>query len=856
LLRFSTYLCIAAFLTGLTVASGAVNSETSDSTSVTSGNPIITHIRSADPAAEVWNDGQVWVYASHDQEDAVDYSSLDGYHVFSSYDLVNWTDHGEILHSRDVSWGNPDGGWMFAPDAAYKDGTYYFYFPHLSNEWKWRIGVATSTAPEGPFTDVGHFIEGTDNIDPTCFMDDDGQAYLLWGGGGETPKIARLRENMTELAEAPRPIVYGADNFGEGGYMHKHNGIYYFSYTCNTCWPYQGFYAMGESPYGPFEYKGPLNPNPPGAQDHHSIIEYHGQSYYFYHVGNYGLGGSIYRRNICIDSLYYNEDGTMREVKQTTTGVGIDPIGMTPGKIVPGRFEAWDHFRSEGVTGLLVGDSAYMVAQIGNGDWFDYVLDILGTETYTARMQVSDVVAGTRIYFLVDEMVSDSVRIETDTTLITFPLFLFKGKHTLKFLFRHSEPEAELMKVAWIELRGEKEYFSIDASVKGGGSFQPGGISYFERGDTAEFRLDAAFNYILDTVWIDGIQQALADSYTFYDISENHVIRASFTECEPVESTPSYLVNEGNPVYGTGISVTEGDQLILKVVHDSTSVLTWTGPNGLSTTDSIIVLDSISVMQKGTYVAVLMNKQGCVTEHAFQVSVAYMELDVYEAEQFFNQSGINLGTCHDVGGGKYVGYIEDNDYCYYSLSIDEPGYYEVTARVSTALEGGTIEITARDSLVATIQVDGSMSGGWDQWVTTEPVEAGFDQGVQILKFTFKGGEGYLFNFNWFDLAFNRPFVSDTATGTGIALKAYPNPFVTGTNIVFTLKEASTVDLRIFHNNGALVSTLFSNQILPPGTYSARWTTDDGDQGQLPDGVYILRLQSDLEVITQKLILTH
>lgn len=288
---------------------------------ITSGNPIIKHIRSADPSAHVWKDGKVWIYASHDQDDATGYDTMDGYHVYSSEDLIDWTDHGEILHSRNVDWGIEKGGFMFAPSAAYKNETYYLYFPHPAAGWKWRIGVATSSKPEGPFTDRG-YIEGTDQIDPTCFIDDDGQAYLMWGGDSNPPKIAKLKDNMMELAETPRVIDYGGNNFGEGGYMHKRNGIYYFSYTCNTCFPHQGYYAMSDSPYGPFDYKGKLNRKPPGSQDHHSMLEYKNQWYYFYHVGNYGEDASLHRRNVCIDSLFYNNDGTMKEVIQTTTGVG------------------------------------------------------------------------------------------------------------------------------------------------------------------------------------------------------------------------------------------------------------------------------------------------------------------------------------------------------------------------------------------------------------------------------------------------------------------------------------------------------------------------------------------------------
>ncbi len=291
---------------------------------VTSGNPIIKHDRSADPSAHVWEDGKIWIYASHDQDDATGYGSMDGYRCYSSSNMVDWTDHGEILHSRDLISSNAQDGWMFAPDAAYKNGTYYLYYPHLTTNAGWKIGVATSDVPQGPFADQG-FIQETDHIDPTCFIDDDGAAYLIWGGGYGAPKIAKLKDNMLELAEEPRSISFGSDNFGEGAYMHKRDGIYYFSYTDNEFrggWPDQSYYAMGDSPYGPFEYKGALKEAPEGAQDHHSIVEYKGNWYYFYHVGNHD-GGDLYRRNVCVDNLYYNEDGSIQPVVGTPHGVSI-----------------------------------------------------------------------------------------------------------------------------------------------------------------------------------------------------------------------------------------------------------------------------------------------------------------------------------------------------------------------------------------------------------------------------------------------------------------------------------------------------------------------------------------------------
>ena len=161
---------------------------------VFSANPIITHMRTADPSAHIWADGKVWLYCSHDMDSATDYSTMDGYHVFSSTDLVTWVDHGEVLHSRDVRWGI--SGYMWAPDCVFKNGTYYFYYPHLDKTRTWKIGVATSTKPEGPFVDIGNPISRTYGTDPCCFIDTDGQAYLYYGEA----MVAKLRPDMLDIA--------------------------------------------------------------------------------------------------------------------------------------------------------------------------------------------------------------------------------------------------------------------------------------------------------------------------------------------------------------------------------------------------------------------------------------------------------------------------------------------------------------------------------------------------------------------------------------------------------------------------------------------------------------------------------
>ena len=164
------------------------------------------------------------------------------------------------------------------------------------------------------------------------------------------------------------------------------------------CWPDHGYYAMGDSPYGPFEYKGALKKQPPGAQDHHSIIEYHDQWYYFYHVGNYGPDGSGHRRNVCVDYLYYNDDGTMKRVIGTTKGVDPDLIGSTEGILIPGRIEAEDYFRQDGIE-TAEQNGATVVTNIHDGDWFDFVLDILGTEEYNLKISLSNAIIGSKVHF-------------------------------------------------------------------------------------------------------------------------------------------------------------------------------------------------------------------------------------------------------------------------------------------------------------------------------------------------------------------------------------------------------------------------------------------------------------------------
>lgn len=302
---------------------GAADSDKSESIDSIAANPFIRHIYTADPSAHVWDDGRLYVYASHDVDPPRGCDLMDKYHVFSTDDMVNWTDHGEILNSDSVKWGRPEGGFMWAPDCAYKNGKYYFYFPHPSgSDWNqtWKVGVAVSDKPasdfkvlDEPIKDVGGFAL----IDPAVFVDDDGKAYFYYGGGGKCFG-APLADNMIELA-SPLQEMQGLQDFHEATWVFKKDGKYYLTYADNYAENNRGAnrlnYATSDSPLGPWEYQG-IYLDPTGCDTSHgSVVEYKGKWWAFYHNQDLSDRGNL--RSICVDELKFNPDGTMQKVVQT-----------------------------------------------------------------------------------------------------------------------------------------------------------------------------------------------------------------------------------------------------------------------------------------------------------------------------------------------------------------------------------------------------------------------------------------------------------------------------------------------------------------------------------------------------------
>ena len=294
-------------------------------------NPIINNQFTADPSARVFGN-KVYLYPSHDirateGKGSIGWFCMEDYHVFSSANLTEWTDHGVIVSQNTTAWTKPDAYSMWAPDCIERNGKYYFYFPATPKDSSYgrgfTIGVAIADKPEGPYVPQPAPIKGVQGIDPNVFIDKDGQAYLYWAEGNIYG--AKLKENMIELAS--EPVVFKelpTKGLKEGPYLFERNGIYYMTFPHVENKIERLEYTMGNDPLGPFNNRGVIMDESASGcwTNHHSIIQFNNQWYLFYH--NNDLSPQFDKnRSVRIDSLFFNEDGTIKKVIPTLRGVGL-----------------------------------------------------------------------------------------------------------------------------------------------------------------------------------------------------------------------------------------------------------------------------------------------------------------------------------------------------------------------------------------------------------------------------------------------------------------------------------------------------------------------------------------------------
>lgn len=287
---------------------------------------------SADPTAKVFGD-KVYLFPSHDilatpGKGRVGWFCMEDYHVFSSANLTDWTDHGIVVSQNKIPWVKPDSYSMWAPDCIYRNGKYYFYFPTSPKDTitygrGFTIGVAIADKPEGPYIPEPTPIKNVHGIDPNVFIDKDGQAYLYWASGNIY--AAKLKQNMLEIESDP-VILKDLPTKGlkEGPYLFERNGTYYLTYPHVENKIERLEYATGDNPLGPFKITGVIMDESLSGcwTNHHSIIQFKNQWYLFYHDRDYSPNFDK-ARSVRADSLFFNADGTIQKVMPTLRGVGV-----------------------------------------------------------------------------------------------------------------------------------------------------------------------------------------------------------------------------------------------------------------------------------------------------------------------------------------------------------------------------------------------------------------------------------------------------------------------------------------------------------------------------------------------------
>ncbi len=335
-------------------------------------NPIVQHVYTADPAPMV-DDDTVYLCTSHDEDVTIDdFFTMNDWFVFSSKDMVNWTDHGIPLSWETFSWAEANKSW--APHCVQRNGKYYFYVP--VND---KIGVAVADSPQGPFEDAigAPLLTDYRYIDPTVFIDDDGQAYLYFGN----PKLwyVELNEDMISYSGGIQEVPMTVQSFGqrrggptedrptgyeEGPWFYKRNGLYYLVYPTGEL-PEHIAYSTSPGPMGPWTYGGEIMSNESGHAftNHPAVIDFKGHSYFFYHTQELPGGGG-FKRSVAVEEFAYDADGSIPTIAKTSEGVtqSVDPLD--PYSRVEGETMAW----GSGIEVEDCSEGGRNVTQIEDGD--------------------------------------------------------------------------------------------------------------------------------------------------------------------------------------------------------------------------------------------------------------------------------------------------------------------------------------------------------------------------------------------------------------------------------------------------------------------------------------------------------
>ena len=753
-------------------------------------NPIIQTKFTADPAPFVSGD-TLYLITSHDEDDAIGFKMYN-WLCYSTKDMVNWTEHGIIAGVREpyrtFKWADGVNAW--APHCIERNGKFYLYCPVQYRGRMTAIGVAVADHPAGPYVDpLGKpliFRDRDGDYDPAVFIDDDGQAYLYWGGNGPCFCI-KLNEDMIstsgeiqqmhiDFTGAPPEAAYT-----EGPWVWKRNNRYYMAWASRCC-PEGIAYAISDSPTGPWKCMGLImDPSPLSDGNHPGIVEYKGKWYVF--GLNYELWFAIQgnrrkleRRSVCVAEMTYNEDGTIKKVPWWGKGAPVPSVPqiepLNPYAKNEGETICWsegiksDQDANRRVFVFPVRERAFIkVAGVDFGS--------IGASTFTATFASETkpgiVQSGAIELHLgsVDGPIIGVLPIDfTDGAwkTKTIPISGATGVHDLFFVFKGSGLVRLCKFDAWqfapkrvpatlVGISTALERYKIDAAPGPANKTQVRVLAVYSDGSSKDVTGNAKFEVENPQVAVvqDGVVLGKAPGQTrikasYNDKSEDLIVivgelKKELTASKLLLNASRVMVHAGDtwPISAI-VEFQDGHQ------EDATPYLEYEveNPKIATVTNGVLVgLEAGTTTIKVKYRDSLGNTIAAPLRVAATFRSAF---EKNEAETFTADEGILTENCAE--GGKNIGFIQNGDWVMYAGVDFGNGASAIEFRVASATEGGTIEIRLDrpdGPLIGTCKVENT--GGWQSWVTqTAKVEKVTGRHDLYLKFT--GGPGYLLNLNW------------------------------------------------------------------------------------------------------------
>jgi arabinoxylan arabinofuranohydrolase len=734
-------------------------------------NPIIQTKYTADPAPMVYHD-TVFLYTSHDEDNAFGFEMFN-WMLYTSTDMVNWTDRGTIASLKTFIWGADNGAW--APQCIFRDGKFYLYCSVAQKSGQMAIGVAVSDSPYGPFIDpLGKplIANSSDDIDPTAFIDDDGQAYLYWGN--PNCYYVKLNQDMISYSGGIVKIDSRPPDYQEGPWFWKRNGHYYLAYA-STCCPEGIGYAMSNSPAGPWIHKGKImDPNSASSGNHPGIIDYKGSSYVF--GFNYAILFSqtkihYERRSICVEKMIYNPDGTIQKVPWWST-TGAPQIGtLNPYIRNEAECIAWE----SGIETEKNPKTGMYVTDIDDGDYIKVRgIDFGDTGPGIFYASVSSATNGGLIEIRIDSLNGDKIaslpvsytdgrnnwKLKTTSVVQStgvHDLFLvFKGdcgKKLFNFDYWKFEKKTSAKKLMAVNASVEK--FKID-TVSGMNTLPICVTAIYSDGTSKDASKSALVSYNQDIIkvskgLITGIRYGLTSLVVSYgDKADTLYILVKDYKSELTVKRIFADTSNMTLFKERTLMITITAEYLDGHTEDITDLAAYESSNPMIATAN---KGTIKALSNGTATITVgyIDEMGKVSTLPVQIRVTNRNPYIRnKADEFNEQSGIQTENSYNAGGGKNVGYIENGDWIRFNSVDFGNGAGSFQARVSSATNGGNIEIhmdSPNGKAVSSCMVTGT--NGWQNWITvTCPVSEVTGIHDVFLKFT--GGSGFLLNINWWE----------------------------------------------------------------------------------------------------------